>query len=167
MIIAKYTLSEDPHILREQRRFDLAKADFLDLCHKCFGGDLTLKLNDADFSIITGGGVQVLDFAVEFFSASRSPRSTEPTRITFAGMSDEILLRPSGDKVRVSANYADSITEVPSEGLAEASRTFMCEVLTDLTMRYPELGRNRHIKKAGTWVGLNIQTPGGPYRNRT
>lgn len=83
MMTVRYTLSDDPVVLREQRKMNLAKADLVDLCYSCFGGDLTLRLNGVDFSIVTGGGVQILDFAVEFFSAGRSVATGKPGKINF------------------------------------------------------------------------------------
>ncbi|MFE9687202.1 hypothetical protein [Streptomyces sp. NPDC006285] len=143
-------------MLREQRRVDLGKSDLVDLCYSCFGGDLTLKIGDADFSILTGGGVQILDFAVEFFSAARSLVQGKSSRITFAGMADELFLTLSGESVEVSSNYVDDTSEAPREKIVMASRAFLLKVLTDLTAKYPELKRNRDVKKAGSWVGLSI-----------
>ncbi|MDX2601302.1 hypothetical protein PV379_33185 [Streptomyces caniscabiei] len=154
MITVSYVLSDDPLLLREQGRVNLGKAELVDLCYSCFGGDLTLKVNDVDLSIVTGGGVQILDFAVGFFSAGRTLASGENARIDFAGLADEIHLVPSGDSVRVVANYVDGSTEVPRAELVSASRKFLTEVLMDLGGRHPDLRRNKNLKKVYAWVGL-------------
>ncbi|WP_328777129.1 hypothetical protein OHU17_32885 [Streptomyces goshikiensis] len=135
---------------------NLAKADLVDLCYSCFGGDLTLRLNGVDFSIVTGGGVQILDFAVEFFSAGRSVATGKPGKINFAGMADEIYVKPHEESVEISSNYTDEVGRVERQQFLRAGRTFLAEVLTDLTAEYPDLRRNQGIKKAGAWVGLTI-----------
>ncbi|MGW0819711.1 hypothetical protein [Streptomyces sp. NPDC002845] len=152
MIIASYVLSDDPVVLREQKRINLGKADLVDLCYSCFGGDLKLRVGDADFSIMTGGGVQILDFAVEFFTAGRTIASGESGRIAFAGMADEIHLRPSCGSVRVSCNYTDDSAEILVEEFVAASRSFLSKVLVDLETRYPALKGNKSIKNVHSWV---------------
>ncbi len=156
MIVARYSLSDDPALLREQRRVNLEKADLVDLCYSCFGGDLTLTSDGLDLSIVTGGGVQILDFAVEFFSAGRAVASGEGARICFAGMADEIYATPDGDRVKVSCNYAEGSSVIPRKDFIAAGRDFLTKVLADLVVRYPELRRNRDIKRAGSWVGLAL-----------
>jgi hypothetical protein len=152
MIVASYVLSDDPRVLREQNRINLRKADLTDLCYSCFGGDLRLLVNEADFSIVTGGGVQILDFAVEFFTAGRSVSSGSNGRILFAGMADEISLTLSGGIVRVSSNYTDHRAEVPVGELIAASRSFLSKVIDDLEVQYPALKANEHVKKLHSWV---------------
>jgi hypothetical protein len=146
VIILKYVLSDDPVVLREQKQVNLGKAGLADLCYSCFGGDLEFKVGDANFSIITGGGVQILDFAVEFFSAARTVGSGGNARIAFAGMADEIHLKPSGDLVGVSCNYADDTVEISKGELVAASRKFLSQVLGDLETRYPALQGNKGMK---------------------
>lgn len=154
MILVNYALSENPLLLREQKKVDLAKADLVDLCYSCFGGDLTLKVNDIDFSIITGGGVQILDFAVELFSACRSLTRGKVVQVDFAGMSDEIYLKRSGESVEMSSNYADGHAQIVVSELKSASRKFLFDVLVDLEERHPELKKNRNLKRVRYWVGL-------------
>ncbi|MFG2677724.1 hypothetical protein [Streptomyces sp. NPDC048392] len=155
-MVVSYVLSEDPVVLREQRRMNLAKADLVDLCYSCCGGDLTLRVDGVDFSIVTGGGVQILDFAVEFFTVGRSVATGESGRIEFAGMADEIYVTPTGESVEISSNYAEGVARVTRQEFVRAGRTFLAKVLTDLVARYPELRRNRGIRKAGAWVGLAV-----------
>ncbi|EHM24789.1 MULTISPECIES: hypothetical protein [Streptomyces] len=152
MMVVSYVLSEDPAVLREQRKMNLAKADLVDLCYSCFGGDLTLQVDGVDFSIATGGGVQILDFAVEFFTVGRSVATGNSGRIEFAGMADEIYVTLSGESVKVSSNYTEEIAQVTQQQFIQAGRTFLTKVLTDLATQYPELKSNRGIKKAGSWV---------------
>ncbi|MGW6943477.1 hypothetical protein ACWGF3_31360 [Streptomyces xanthophaeus] len=146
MIEISYTLSSDPVVLREQNKIDLATADLVDLCYSCFGGDLTLKVNDVDFSIITGGGVQILDFAVEFYEASRRVSSGKVGRVAFAGMADEILMRksPSG-AVEISANYVDRLVDVPLREVEKSASAFLAKLIDDLTSGYPKLGGNKNV----------------------
>ncbi|MER7109521.1 hypothetical protein [Streptomyces sp. NPDC000229] len=154
MIVVSYVLSSDPVVLREQQSVNLAKADLVDLCYSCFGGDLTLKVNDADFSIVTGGGVQILDFALEFFTAGSSLKSGDSAQVTFAGMSDEIYLVPSGESVRVSSSYTEDGVEVLKSEITSASREFLAKLLVDLGNRYPDLRKNRNVKKVASSAGL-------------
>ncbi|SCE01443.1 hypothetical protein GA0115240_135262 [Streptomyces sp. DvalAA-14] len=154
MIEARYTLSDDPAIVRDQLRINLQKADLVDLCYSCFGGDLTLKVSGLDLSIITGGGVQILDFAVEFYSAGRAIASGKIYRISFAGMADEIYATPDGDQVKVACNYATGSSQVPGAEFISAGRNFLSTVLADLMARYPELRKNGDIRRACSWVGL-------------
>ncbi|MGW4301827.1 hypothetical protein ACWEHT_18915 [Streptomyces sp. NPDC004646] len=154
MITVQYALSDNSAILHDQKRINLAKADLLELCYSCFGGDLTLNVDGLDLSIITGGGVQVLDFAVEFFSAGRAISSGERCRISFAGMSDEIYLAPDGNHVEITCNYADGLSRILREDFVSAGRDFLSRVLADITSRYPELEGNSDIKKVRSWVGI-------------
>ncbi|WP_405437300.1 hypothetical protein OG373_09030 [Streptomyces avidinii] len=148
MIKISYTLSSDPFVLREQNGIDLASADLVDLCYSCFGGDLTFEVNDVDFSIITGGGVQILDFAVEFYEASRKVSSGEVGRVAFAGMADEILLRgASPGLVEVSANYVDHSSKVPLKELENSASAFLVELIADLGSKYPKLRRNGNVAR--------------------
>ncbi|MFC7935492.1 hypothetical protein ACFU2J_04555 [Streptomyces sp. NPDC057387] len=155
-MVVSYVLSEDPVVLREQRKTNLAKADLVDLCYSCFGGDLTLRVDGADFSIVTGGGVQILDFAVEFFTVGQSVAAGKSGRIEFAGMADEIYVTPSGESVTIGSNYTEDVAQVTRQQFVRGGRTFLTEVLTDLVARYPELRSNRGIKQAGAWVGMTI-----------
>ncbi|MFE9825183.1 hypothetical protein ACFYSH_24145 [Streptomyces sp. NPDC005791] len=152
MITLKYVLSDDPVVIREQKRMSLRKADLADLCYSCFGGDLEFRVGGADFSIITGGGVQILDFAVEFFAAARTVGSGGDARIAFAGMADEIHLKVTGDFVGVSCNYADGRGEIRRGELIAASRKFLSQVLDDLETRYPALQGNKGMKSVRSWI---------------
>lgn len=148
MITIHYTLSSDPVVLREQKKMNLATADLVNLCYSCFGGDLTLTVNDVDFSIITGGGVQILDFAVEFHAATRKVSSGGTGRITFAGMADEIFLRSSSaHSVEISANYVDESSEVPLAELKKSASAFLSTVIADLEREYPRLRENKNMAR--------------------
>ncbi|MEU2877420.1 MULTISPECIES: hypothetical protein [unclassified Streptomyces] len=152
MIRADYALSDNPVVLREQVRVNLRKADLLTLCYSCFGGDLRLTVNEVDFSIVTGGGVQILDFAVEFYTAGRAIASGKNAKIEFAGMADEIYLVLSGAAVTVSCSYADGDAQIPKEEVVVVSREFLRKVLADLESRYPDLKKNENVKKMHYWA---------------
>ncbi|MEE1928052.1 hypothetical protein V1J52_07555 [Streptomyces sp. TRM 70351] len=154
MIELSYTLSDRTVVLREQRRLDLARADFGDLCYKCFGGDLVFRADGADFSIVTGGGVQILDFAVEFFAAARKAAKGKTARVLFAGMADEIHLRPAPEAVEIAPNYTDETVFVPARELVSAARGFLTDVVTGLTAAHPELRRNDELTRYRARVGL-------------
>ncbi|WP_285561213.1 hypothetical protein [Actinoplanes regularis] len=140
----------------DERSFDLAKTELIDLCYSCFGGDLTLKIAGVDFSIVTGGGVQILDFAVGFFEASRSVAKGKSVRVDFAGMADEIYLAPAGEKVRVSSNYVEDAAEIRASELSSASRGLLTKLIVDLRGKYPALARNKDIKKLAAQVNLAL-----------
>ncbi|MFD0268685.1 hypothetical protein ACFVGY_19265 [Streptomyces sp. NPDC127106] len=53
--------------------------------------------------------VQILDFAVEFFSVGHSVAMGKPGRIEFAGMTDEIYVTPSGESVKISSKYTEGV----------------------------------------------------------
>ncbi|GIE90804.1 hypothetical protein [Actinoplanes regularis] len=156
MITVDYVLSGDPLVTRDERSFDLAKTDLTDLCYSCFGGDLTLKIAGVDFSIVTGDGVQMLDFAVGFFGASRSVAKGESVRVDFAGMADEIYLAPAGEKVRVGSNYVEDVAEVRASELSSAGRELLTKLIVELRGKYPALARNKDVKKLAARVNLTL-----------
>ncbi|MFI0200605.1 MULTISPECIES: hypothetical protein [Streptomyces] len=109
---------------------------------------MTFEVNDADFSIITGGGVQMLDFAVEFYEASRRVSSGRASRVAFAGMADEIIFREaSPGVVEVSANYVDDSSEVPLRELQNSSSAFLVQLISALKGEYPKLRKNRNVAR--------------------
>ncbi|WKV71077.1 hypothetical protein AW27_005780 [Streptomyces sp. PCS3-D2] len=148
MIVINYTLSSDPLVLREQSKMDLATSSLADLCYSCFGGDLKLQINDVDFSIVTGGGVQMLDFSVEFYEATRRVESAGSGRVTFAGMADEIFISksPSGG-AEISANYVDGSSEVSLGELSNSASAFIRQLISDLEREYPKLRSNKEFMR--------------------
>ncbi|MEO0508981.1 MAG: hypothetical protein AAF065_03855 [Verrucomicrobiota bacterium] len=140
-----YLLSEEWN--SKVKGLDLSTADESALRYDAFMGDIIFQIGDADFSL-DWGWIPILDFAACLVNISDEIlRGSEYEAFDFTESDAEIIFKCAEGNVIVSATYTDVKASINISDLAELTHTFFRKVKEELTLNYPEIGKNPAFRK--------------------
>lgn len=121
---------------------DLANVSRGDLHYHYFAGDITFRVDGADFSTQNWGWVTVLDFAVALRTVVAALEPGGAEEFEFTENDDRIRFRRTGDVVQVSATYVTDTASVDHTALLQAAEAFLDGLATRLIDAHPRLMLN-------------------------
>ncbi len=120
---------------------DLSSADDLQLRYDLFLGDILLLAGGRDFSA-RWGWVPILDFAVALSLAIAELRNSGHSWVDFTENDALLRLRSEGDRVVISATYAEGTATPTLNAFLQAIRAMNARLVSDLETSYPSLTRS-------------------------
>ena len=143
MIQLDYTIDNSWRSNISENRF--ADADPMDIHYDLFWGDISFRIDGAEFDT-HWGWVPIVDFAVFLHSITTGLNEGMADTFKFTESDASITFRRIADEVEVKSNYCASAARVPYPELFAVATTFLKRVLNEVVAQYPSLAENKYIK---------------------
>jgi hypothetical protein len=131
----------------EENSIELSAADESELRYNVALGDLLLNSNEVDLSA-EWGWVPLLDFALALQEiVNKLDREGAKEVFEFTESGAELRFARVGQKIVISASYADGELKVSPATFDKQIKEFATKVANELTRKYPELKQNKVFKQ--------------------
>jgi hypothetical protein len=131
----------------EENSIELSAADETELRYNVALGDLLLSSNDVDLSA-EWGWVPLLDFALALHKiVGKLDHEGAKEVFEFTESGAELRFARVGQKIVISASYADGELKVSPATFDRQIKEFATKIANELTHKYPELRQNNVFKQ--------------------